>query len=233
MSASVADSLAVVNQRIAEAAARAGRSRDDITLVAVSKTKSWELVAQAIAAGQCDFGENTIQDALTKIPNTQTNPAIRWHFIGRLQSNKTKHLPGNFHWVHTLDSIKLIRRLESACGELGATLDGLVQVNTARDPAKAGLMPEQLEGFLEEAVSLDLSHLRLRGLMTIGSLEAAESQRRKEFADLRELLSNTASDLGLSGFDQLSMGMSDDFEWAVEEGATLVRVGSTIFGERG
>lgn len=233
MSASVADSLAVVNQRITEAASRAGRSRDDITLVAVSKTKSWELVAQAIAAGQCDFGENTIQDALTKIPNTQANPAIRWHFIGRLQSNKTKHVPGNFHWVHTLDSIKLIRRLESACGELGATLDGLVQVNTARDPAKAGLMPEQLEGFLEEAVSLDLRHLRLRGLMTIGSLEAAESQRRKEFADLRELLSNTASDLGLSGFDQLSMGMSDDFEWAVEEGATLVRVGSTIFGERG
>lgn len=222
-----------VRERIQQAAARAGRDPDAVTLIAVSKTKPWHMVARAIAHGQKDFGENMVQDALTKIPHTQDKPDIRWHFIGHLQSNKTRHIPGNFQWLHTLESDKIARRLETTCGELGVELNALLQINIANDPAKGGLTIGEVDQFIENFLQQDHPYLKLRGLMTIGAVESDESMRRRWFSGLRELREVLADRFGLENFNQLSMGMSDDFEEAVEEGATMVRVGSTIFGQRG
>lgn len=224
--------LAAVNERIAAAAGRAGRDPSAVTLIAVSKTKPWELVAEAIACGQHDFGENTVQDALTKIPLAADRGDIVWHFIGHLQSNKARFVPGNFQWLHTLESIKLANRLERACGETGQSLNVLIQVNIADDPAKKGLSKATLEAFMEEILQADFRFLKLRGLMTIGAVNADEKTRRNWFSALRELQQSCSAKFSLPEFDQLSMGMSGDFEEAVEEGATLVRVGSTLFGQR-
>jgi len=221
-----------VHERIRQAATRAGRDPDAVTLIAVSKTKPWHMVARAIAHGQKDFGENMVQDALTKIPHTQDKHDIRWHFIGHLQSNKTKHIPGNFQWLHTLESDKIARRLESTCAELGVDLNALLQINIANDPAKGGLKIGQVDQFIDNFLRQDYKHLKLRGLMTIGAEESDETMRRRWFSGLRELQEVLVSKFDLANFKQLSMGMSDDFEEAVEEGATMVRVGSTIFGRR-
>ena len=224
--------LELVRQRVDSAAARAGRDPKAITLIAVSKTKPWQMVACAIAHEQKDFGENTIQDALTKIPNTRNQSDIHWHFIGPLQSNKTKHVPGNFQWLHTLESEKIAQRLENTCAEIGKILSVLVQVNIANDPAKKGLKTDALDAFVDALLIQQLQYIKLRGLMTIGAVDADEPTRRSWFAGLRELQKDIAGKFNLPDFNQLSMGMSDDFEEAIEEGATMVRVGSTIFGKR-
>lgn len=228
----IRDNLLRIRDTIQQAARLSGRDGTDVRLIAVSKTRPWAMVAAAIAAGQTDFGENTIQDGLTKTSHTANNPEITWHFIGHLQSNKTKYLPGNFHWLHTLDSLKLARRLEQACNEAGQRLDVLLQVNVANDPAKQGLSVEEVNPLLEHLLAENLSALRLRGLMTIGALDADESSRRHWFASLRELRDELANRFALEEFDQLSMGMSGDYVEAIEEGATMVRVGSLIFGRR-
>lgn len=224
--------LELVRQRVASAAERAGRDPEAITLIAVSKTKPWHMVARAIAHGQKDFGENTIQDALTKIPNTRDRSDVHWHFIGPLQSNKTRHVPGHFQWLHTLESGKIAQRLENACAEIGKTLNVLVQVNIANDPAKKGLKTDALDAFIDALLNQQHQYIKPRGLMTIGAVDADEPTRRSWFAGLRELQISVADKFNLPDFDQLSMGMSDDLEEAIEEGATMVRVGSTIFGRR-
>jgi len=224
--------LAVVNQRIQSAAERGQRDPADITLIAVSKTWSWEYVAEAIACGQKHFGENKIQEALAKTEKTRDQQEIVWHFIGHLQSNKAKFIPGNFQWLHTLDSMKLAKQLEKFCAQISATLNVLVQVNIADDPAKQGLSKRDVEPYLNEFLREDFQHLKLRGLMTIGAVDADEKTRRKWFSELRHLQESLAKKYSLPDFDQLSMGMSGDFEEAIEEGATMVRVGSIIFGER-
>jgi len=222
--------LKTVNDRIQAAARRADRDPGEITLVAVSKTWPWEHVAEAIACGQKQFGENKVQEALTKIERTREQDDIAWHFIGHLQSNKAKFIPGNFQWLHTLDNMKLARQLEKFCAE--AELSVLVQVNIADDPAKQGLSKTELEPFLDEFLNAEFQHLKPRGLMTIGAVGADEKTRRHWFAELRELRKSMSEKFALPQFDQLSMGMSGDFEEAIEEGATLIRVGSTIFGKR-
>jgi pyridoxal phosphate enzyme (YggS family) len=221
-----------VAQRIADAAARAGRKPEAVKLIAVSKTKPWQMVARAIAHGQRDFGENTVQDALSKIPHTQHQPDVHWHFIGHLQSNKTRHIPANFQWLHTLESEKIARRLESHCAERRVSLNALVQVNIADDPGKSGLRVDEVPPFIERFLEQDFRFLKPRGLMTIGALESDEATRRKWFSGLRALGEAIATRFALPDFDQLSMGMSDDFEEAIEEGATMIRLGSTIFGHR-
>jgi len=224
--------LASVNERIRKAAQHADRNPDGITLVAVSKTWPWDYVAEAIACGQKHFGENKIQEALTKTEKTRGRDDIVWHFIGHLQSNKARFVPGNFQWLHTLDSMKLAKQLERFCAQTDTRLNVLVQVNIANDPAKQGLPKPELESFLEQYLQAGLKHLVLRGLMTIGAVDSDETTRRRWFSELRDLRKSLAEKFTLSQFDQLSMGMSGDFEEAIEEGATLVRVGSTIFGER-
>lgn len=229
LTATVARNLARVREEIATAARAAGRRPEDIRLVAVSKTHPPEAVAAAIAAGQRDFGENTVQKALTKIP---LYASVTWHMIGHLQSNKAKFVPGHFAWVHSVDSLKLAQRLSRMAQEKDVVLDALFEVNVTRDPAKHGLAPEELAPVLDALLKEGHPGLRLRGLMTIGPYPATEAESRACFAKLRELRDESQKRFGLKDFTELSMGMSGDYAAAIKEGSTMVRIGTAIFGER-
>ena len=220
-----------VRGQIRAAAMAAGRRPESIRLVAVSKYMPETYLRQAMQAGQHIFGENTVQDAMTKLQLLQ-DPGNEWHFIGHLQTNKAKHIPGNFAWFHTLDSLKLAARLDRHCRARQTELNVLVQVNISNDPDKHGLPAERVFGFIEELLAARHTGLALRGLMTIGQRGAADTERQREFAALRELSEACATRFGRSRFLELSMGMSSDFELAIREGASIVRVGSAIFGPR-
>jgi hypothetical protein len=230
-SGAIASNLFRVKQSIADAARACTRSSDAIRLIAVSKGHSQEAIAAAIAAGQKDFGESTTQDALPKISQL-ANPSIDWHFIGHLQTNKARFIPGNFSWLHSLDNLDLARKLSRRAGEQSATINILIEVNVSRDPKKHGLTPEALPDFIEKILKANLSALPLRGLMTIGPHEAPEKEIRACFASLRRLRDDCQQRFGLKNFTELSMGMSGDYIEAIKEGATMVRVGTAIFGER-
>jgi hypothetical protein len=200
-------------------------------LIAVSKGHPKEAIAAAIVAGQKDFGESTTRDALPKISQL-VNPSIDWHFIGHLQTNKARFIPGNFSWLHSLDSLDLARKLSRHAGEQSATINMLIEVNVSRDPKKHGLTPEALPDFMEKLLKENLTALPLRGLMTIGPHAAPEKEIRACFAGLRRLRDDCRQRFGLNSFTELSMGMSGDYIQAIQEGATMVRVGTAIFGER-
>ena len=229
LTATVAGNLARVRAEIAAAARAAGRKPEEIRLIAVSKTHPGEAVVAAIAAGQMDFGENTVQEALTKIPLYKS---ATWHMIGHLQSNKAKSIPGNFGWVHSIDSLKLAQRLSRLAQEKGVVLDALFEVNVTRDPAKHGLPPEELAPLLDTLLKDAHPGLRLRGLMALGPYPATEADSRACFARLRELRDDCRKRFGLQDFTELSMGMSGDYAAAILEGSTMVRIGTAIFGER-
>jgi pyridoxal phosphate enzyme (YggS family) len=220
-----------IRERIRAAAAASGRKADAIRLIAVSKYMPAVRIEQAMACGQHCFGENTLQDALGK-QTLLENPANEWHFIGHLQSNKARLIPANFTWLHTLDSLKLARRLSDSAVVAGTVLKTLLQVNVAADPDKFGLAPDALPTLVEQLLAEDLPGLELAGLMTIGRRHADLDETRRTFAALRGLGERCAADFGADHFHQLSMGMSQDFELAIAEGATMVRVGSAIFGPR-
>lgn len=226
----VASNLERVRAALELAAQRAGRRPEDVRLIAVSKTQPPEAVAAAVAAGQRLFGENTAQDALRKIPHF-AGQGLEWHFIGHLQSNKVKFIPGNFNWLHSLDSLALAQRLARVAPQTAVQL--LIEVNITRDPAKHGVLPEALPALLEQLLKQGPPGLSLRGLMAIGPLRASEIELRTAFAAVRKLGEECAACFSLPAFTELSMGMSSDFTEAILEGATLVRVGSAIFGERG
>ncbi len=183
------------------------------------------------ALGQQVFGENTVQDAMRKVPFLP--PRVEWHFIGHLQSRKAGKLPGHFQWLHSLDRLKLARRLSSAFQERlpDGELNCLVQVNLANDPAKSGISEKALMPFIEQLLSQPLPGLRWRGLMTIG-VRGDREQTRRVFSRLRDLQQQCQRRFDLPAFDQLSMGMSNDYALAIEEGATLLRIGTALFGER-
>ena len=227
----IAQNLLTVRENIAEAAHAAGRTPDEVRLIAVSKTQPCEAVEAAIKAGQRDFGENTIQDAMTKLPLFRDRP-ITWHFIGHLQTNKTKHVPGNFAWLHSLDSLKLAVRLSHLLQEKHTTLNTLIEVNVTRDPNKHGVAPEALIPFLEELVKQNLPGLHLRGLMAMGPYPATEKEMREAFATVRQLRDDCIDRFALPHFTELSLGMSGDYAEAIKEGSTMVRIGTAIFGER-
>jgi PLP dependent protein len=216
-----------VLDRIEEACARAGREPGGVTLVAVSKTVPAERVRAAVEAGITLFGENRVQEALAKVAEV---PGARWHLVGPLQSNKARRALEAFELIETVDSAALARRLDRIAGELGReNVPVLLQVNVDLDPAKAGFRPDQLSATLDELTGLD--RLDLRGLMTIGREVAEPKDARATFAglrDLRDRLRETWPRLGR----ELSMGMTDDYPVAVEQGATIVRVGRALFGER-
>jgi hypothetical protein len=228
----IATRLQGIRTRIRTAAGAAGRDPEAIRLIAVSKRMPADYVRMAMAAGQFCFGENTVQDALTK-QALINDPRTEWHFIGHLQSNKAKAIPGRFDWLHTLDSHKLARQLSGAALEAGHLVNVLLQVNVADDPAKFGLPAGRVPAFVDSLLEAKLAGIRLRGLMTIGRQTADADLRRTEFASLRELGRRCAERFGSELFSELSMGMSADFELAIVEGATMVRVGSSIFGARG
>ncbi len=232
MSGSLAENLTAVRHRIQQCAEVAGRDVHEIQLIAVSKTRSLEEVQALAALGQTAFGENTVQDAMTKIPQLNSQ-ALQWHFIGHLQSKKAGKIPGYFQWIHSVDSLKLAQKLSNAMASnsKNSNLHCLLQVNVSGENSKSGLKPEAVKPFLRELLDLQLPCLSWRGLMTIG-VRGDELQTRQAFSQLRELQQSCREEFSLAAFDQLSMGMSGDYCLAIEEGATLVRVGTSIFGQR-
>jgi PLP dependent protein len=224
----VAENLAEVRQRMAEAARRAGRDPAGVRLVAVSKTHPPEAVRQALAAGQTIFGENYLQEAAEKIKAVGPGPS--WHFIGHLQSNKARQAAELCDVVQTVHSLKLAKALDRHAGELGKKLAVLIQVNLGGEEQKSGCAPAEAHGLAREVAALE--NLFLRGLMTMPPYDEDPEAGRFIFAGLRELASRLAPGLAPGCMAELSMGMSHDFATAIEEGATLVRVGTAIFGAR-
>lgn len=217
-----------VLERIDAACVRAGREPAEITLVAVSKTVPPDALRDAVAAGLEQLGENRVQEGLAKAPEV---PGARWQLIGPLQSNKARRALEVFESIQTLDSIDLARRLDRLVPEVrpDAPYPVLIQVNVDRDPAKAGFAPDEVAAALPELLALP--HLAVRGLMTVGRLTGDRAESRTTFVSLRELSERCRARWPQLG-PALSMGMSDDYELAVEEGATIVRVGRALFGER-
>jgi pyridoxal phosphate enzyme (YggS family) len=237
MPGSAAENLLAVNlnkvqQKIRQCAESAGRDINDIHLVAVSKTRPLDEVNFVASLGQPAFAENTIQDAMSKIPQLN-DKALEWHFIGHLQSKKAGKIPGYFQWIHSVDSIKLARKLSTAMlnNSKSSRLNCLIQVNVSGEDSKSGLKPAAVKSFLQEVLDQHFPCLVWRGLMTIG-VQGDEQQTRSAFAQLRELQQSCKKEFDLPDFDQLSMGMSADYCLAIEEGATLIRVGTSIFGQR-
>jgi pyridoxal phosphate enzyme (YggS family) len=214
------DNLQAVRQRISAAARTAGRDPREVTLLAVSKTHPAALVEQALAAGQRCFGENYVQEALEKM---DTIKGAEWHLIGPLQSNKTRVVAERFDWVQSVESEKIARRLAEQRPAALAPLNVLIQVNVSGEASKAGVAPQEVLS-LAKAIET-LPNLRLRGLMAIPE-PGADAARYRELSSLYEKLK------GEYGFDTLSMGMTDDMELAIAEGATMVRIGTAIFGAR-
>jgi pyridoxal phosphate enzyme (YggS family) len=233
----LAEARAAVLERIAAACARAGRDAADVTLVAVSKTVPADRVRAAVAAGLTTLGENRVQEAAAKIPAV---PGARWHLVGPLQSNKARRAIELFDVIEAVDSVDLAVRLDrlvravrglppEGAVDPGRRLPVFVQVNVDRDPAKAGMPPDAVAGALTAIAALGA--IRVEGLMTIGRLAASVEEARRTFVALRDLSVASHRDASTLG-PALSMGMTDDFEVAVEEGATHVRVGRALFGDR-
>ncbi len=230
MDATIASNLQSVRSRIDAAARRAGRDPSLIRLIAVSKTFDAEHVRAAWRSGQRDFGENKVQEALQKIGDT-ADMEIRWHLIGHLQSNKARKAAGAFACIQSVDSAGLLRKLDAAAGELGASPDVLVQVDLAREETKFGAAADEARRILDEGCAAKA--VRLVGLMLIPPWHEDQEQTRPWFKRLCELRAGwLAEGVPPSCLTHLSMGMSHDFEAAIEEGATLVRVGTAIFGKR-
>jgi pyridoxal phosphate enzyme (YggS family) len=223
----IAANLERVRAQIAEATRKAGRASDDIELVAISKTHEAEKVRAAFDAGQALFGESRVQEARAKIP--QLPSAARWHFVGRLQRNKVRHALPLFELFHSVDSLDLARDMNRIADEEGLHPRVLLEVNVAGEGSKIGFEPEILRQQMESL--LELPRLTIEGLMTIPPLVPEAEASRRHFATLRELRDRFQTQFSLR-LPQLSMGMTGDFVVAIEEGATLVRVGTAIFGQR-
>jgi len=206
------------------------RSGRPVTLVAVSKTKPLSMLLEAYQAGQRHFGENKVQEAQLKRPNIPEDAVL--HLIGPLQKNKAKSCPPLFQWLHSLDRFDVAEKLNEKYEQAGLDLEVLVQVNLSGEETKSGLPgPESVQRFCESI--LPFERLKLRGLMTIGDPSLDESGNRRLFAQLRRLNEEIGQSLGITNtMEHLSMGMSHDWRWAIAEGATMLRVGSTIFGGR-
>jgi pyridoxal phosphate enzyme (YggS family) len=236
VSEAVADRLAGVRERIAAAARRAGRRPEEVTLVGVSKTIPADRIAEAVAAGLDHLAENYLQEARAKLPELRARlaalglPMPRLHFVGRLQRNKAREVARAFDVVESLDRAELGEELERRAGEAGRELRGLIQVNQAREASKGGAPPEALPGLLAQSAAW--KHLRLTGLMAIPEPQATPEASRPSFARLRALAQALRAQPGGESLRELSMGMSADFEVAIEEGATSVRIGTAIFGPR-
>ena len=230
---SIGDNLARVRQRIADAARRAGRSPEDIALMAVTKTFSSEIIREAYSAGQCLFGENRVQEFAEKAASLADLPGIEFHLIGHLQSNKAAKAAQIFSGIDSVDSLHLAEKLNAAAEKAGKRLPILIEINVGSEAAKSGVAPgsPELESLLMAAPRLD--HLDFRGLISIPPFTEDPEGSRPFFCMLRQLRDQIAArKLPAISMDVLSMGMSHDFEAAVEEGSTCVRIGTAIFGLR-
>ena len=229
--------LSIVRERIAAAARAAGREPESIRLVAVTKTFPAESGAAAFRAGVFDLGENRVEEARDKVPAVSeilggsTGP--RWHLIGHLQRRKARDAVQLFDLIQSVDTVRVAQALNRRAADIGKFIPVLLQVNVARDPDKFGFIPDPRDAFYASVAEiLALPALQVRGLMTIGALVPDAEQARPFFRDLRELRDELAARFPAVDWSELSMGMTDDFPVAISEGATIIRVGRAIFGER-
>ena len=226
-----AERIAAVRARVAAACARAGRDSGAVTLLGASKGVTADRLREAVVSGLSRFGENRVQEARAKVlALTDVGPRIEWHLIGHLQSNKAKSAAALFDWVHSVDSPALARELDRRAVEAGRRLTVLVEVNTSGEASKFGVSPDGVPAMI--VMLSACSALEPRGLMTVGPLTADPSGARPAFRALARLLAEARRAFPEARLDQLSMGMSADFELAIEEGATIVRVGTALFGSR-
>jgi pyridoxal phosphate enzyme (YggS family) len=224
---SIAENLERVREQIAHAAAKVGRAPNEVELVAITKTHAAEKVREAIQAGQSLFGESRVQEARAKIQELPS--AIRWHFVGHLQKNKIRHALPLFEMIHSVDSLALAQEINRIAEEEGMHPRVLLEINVAGEGSKFGFAPDKLREQMEALLALP--RLSVLGLMTIPPLGEEPQAARKYFVQLRELRDRLQTEFRVD-LAQLSMGMTQDYAVAVEEGATLVRVGTAIFGER-
>ncbi|WP_028110417.1 YggS family pyridoxal phosphate-dependent enzyme [Ferrimonas futtsuensis] len=223
----IADQLSLAKAQIAQSAAAAGRNSDEITLLAVSKTKPASMLREAYEAGQRHFGENYLQESLEK-QQQLTDLGIIWHFIGPIQSNKTRPIAEQFHWVHSVDRIKVARRLAKQRPAELAPLNICLQVNISDEESKSGASANEVLALAREVSQLQ--NVRLRGLMAIPMATPDPAQQRAQFAKVKKLFNELKSEF--SDIDTLSMGMSGDLDAAIAEQSTMVRLGTAIFGAR-
>jgi hypothetical protein len=225
----VTENLKLVEEKIQKACERAGRDRSEVTLIAVSKTKPVEMIQEAMASGITVFGENKVQE-LTEKQKVLTEP-LDWHLIGHLQRNKVRSIVGRVKRIHSVDSLRLARQIQTDFEKQNLIADILVEVNIAREETKFGLMPEETEEVLREIATFP--NIRVHGLMTIAPFVENAEENRVHFRNLHKLLVDINNkNIDNINMDELSMGMTGDYQVAIEEGATFVRVGTGIFGNR-
>lgn len=224
---SIADRLARVEERMVSACDRAGRNRDTVQLLAVSKGHGPDRIREAAEAGQLFFGESKVQEARAKIPESPGH--VHWHLVGHLQTNKVKHVVRLFEAIHSVDSLKLLAALDQGAEAAGVTIRVFLEVNVSGEASKFGLKPEQVPGLLEAATGF--LHVDVVGVMTMPPFTDDPQKARPHFERLRVLRDRWREETGVP-LDELSMGMSHDFEVAIEEGATWIRVGTDLFGVR-
>ncbi len=225
---SISQNLATISQQIQQYCQQANRPEQSVKLLAVSKTKPISAIAEAIEAGQRAFGENYVQEGIEKIQHFAENDTLEWHFIGLLQSNKTRVVAEHFDWVQTIDRLKIAQRLSEQRPEHLPALNVLIQINISDEASKSGISAKEM---LELATQISqLPRLKLRGLMAIPKPESEPEQQKIALAQMNELFLQLQSQF--EGIDTLSMGMSDDMPSAIECGSTMVRIGTVIFGAR-
>ena len=225
----VTENLMKVEEKIENACVRAGRKREEVTLIAVSKTKPIEMIEEAMESDISVFGENKVQELVKKQEILQNH--LKWNMIGNLQRNKVKQLVGKVERIHSVDSLRLAEQIQNDYAKQGETANILIEVNIAGEESKFGLMPEETEEIIREIATFP--NIRVRGLMTIAPFVENPEENRLHFRNLKKLLVDiNAKNIDNISMTELSMGMTGDYEVAIEEGATMVRVGTGIFGKR-
>ena len=225
----IAENIKAVEAKVAAAAERSGRKREDILLLAVSKTKPVEVIRQAVECGLTALGENKVQEIMDKYE--PMGEGVHWHLIGHLQTNKVKYIIDKVDMIHSVESLKLAEEIEKRAAAKELVMDILVEVNVADEESKFGIIPEKAEEFIREISKKE--HLRVRGLMTVAPFVENSEENREYFRQMKQLqVDINAKKIDNIEMDVLSMGMTGDYEVAIEEGATIVRVGTGIFGER-
>lgn len=225
----IAENIKAVEAKVGAAAQRSGRKREDILLLAVSKTQMVDVIRQAVECGLSSLGENKVQEIMDKYE--PMGEGVHWHLIGHLQTNKVKYIIDKVDMIHSVESLKLAEEIEKRAAAKGLVMDILVEVNMAHEESKFGIMPEKTEEFIRELAKKE--HLRVRGLMTVAPFVENSEENREYFRQMRQIqVDINAKKIDNVVMDVLSMGMTGDYEVAIEEGATIVRVGTGIFGER-
>ncbi|WP_313132265.1 YggS family pyridoxal phosphate-dependent enzyme [Anaerocolumna sp.] len=225
----VKENLKIVEEKIAAACRRAGRGRDEVTLVAVSKTKPVSMIEEAMDAGIIEFGENKVQELTSKYEVLPKN--LNWHLIGHLQTNKVKYIVDKTVLIHSVDSLKLATQIDKESAKKNIVSNILIEVNIAKEDTKFGVYAEDIYPLIMEISKLN--HVQIKGLMTIAPFVEEPEKNRVHFRNLRQLnIDIKSKNIDNVHMDILSMGMTGDYEVAIEEGATIVRVGTGIFGER-